>query len=255
MDAHRITFRLKDRSRGFEINPERVPVAVLADFSRDVEDFLKGDDKGVDTAQLAVSVVHGSLALVSEPVFHKALFDDLLTLLQSPLIDGLQARRREVVARVQKWVKSKRDIEFSIESAFLPKPVVIDAATDFRTDDADQWVSVERYVRGEIEDLGGTTKSNAHIRLPDGKRLTVEADRNLIRDDKHNRLYKPAMVRIRAEFNVLTSDYRKAQLLEFVEYDSQPDHAALRRLREKAEKAWADVPDASAWVDQIRGGV
>jgi hypothetical protein len=114
-------------------------------------------------------------------------------------------------------------------------------------------VQVERYLRGEIEDLGGTSVANAHMRLPDGTRLTVQTSKELIRSDKINRVYKPAMVRIRAKFNVLTHEYKDALLIEFVEYDNKPDMEALRRGRERAAKAWADVPDSAAWVEQIRG--
>ena len=64
--------------------------------------------------------------------------------------------------------------------------------------DDDQWVQVERYIRSEIQDLGGSTKANAHVRLPDGRTLKVTVDHDVLRDDSVNRLYKQAMLRIRA---------------------------------------------------------
>lgn len=63
MNAQPITFKLKDSSLGYEISPERVPLAVLRDFSRDVEEFIRGDEKSISTAQLEVAVIHGSLAV------------------------------------------------------------------------------------------------------------------------------------------------------------------------------------------------
>jgi hypothetical protein len=114
-------------------------------------------------------------------------------------------------------------------------------------------VRVERYVRGEIEDMGGHTKPNAHIRLPDGKTLLVDAAREMLRDEKVNRLYKPAMIRIVAEYNVMTREYRNARLLEFVEHESRLDEKELDRLTQRGAKAWRDVPDAGAWVDELRG--
>lgn len=127
------------------------------------------------------------------------------------------------------------------------------ATTDFRADVADQSVRVERYVRGEIEDMGGHTKPNAHIRLPDGKALLVEAAREILRDEKINRLYKPAMVRVTAEYNVMTREYRNARLIEFVEHESRLDEGVLERVIQRGAKAWRDVPDAGAWVDSLRG--
>ena len=75
-----------------------------------------------------------------------------------------------------------------------------------------------------------------------------------MRDDTVNRLYKPAMLRIRAEYNVLSQELRNAILLEFVEYAPRVDEAELERLTRRGVNAWKDVPDATAWVDELRGG-
>ena len=75
----------------------------------------------------------------------------------------------------------------------------------------------------------------------------------MLRDEKLNRLYKPAMLRITAEYNVMTREYRNARLLEFVEHDNRLDEKDLARLTQRGAKAWRDVPDAGAWVDDLRG--
>ena len=46
------------------------------------------------------------------------------------------------------------------------------------------------------------------VYLPDGRSLKVTAERDVLRDDTVNRLYKQAMLRIRAEYNVLTRELR-----------------------------------------------
>ena len=255
MEAQSVTISLHDSSRGFEVSPERVPLAMLSDFSRDVEEFLRGDGKQLDTSKLEVAVVKGSLAVQTQPLSAVDFAQDLARLLQSQLIDGLHAKRREVVTRWQKLAKSNRAISFKIASLWLPQAIVISADTDFRSDDADQWVRVERYLRGEIYDLGGKQIVNAHMLLPDGKTIKVEASKETIRGDKLNRLYKPAMVRIKADYNVLTREYRNAQLLEFVEHDSKLDEQAMARLTGRGAIAWKDVPNASQWVDDLRGGL
>lgn len=254
MNAQPITISLHDASRGFEISPARVPLSVLSEFSRDVEELLRGDGKEVATAKLDVAVINGSLAIQTSSVSQPELIQDLLKLLGSQLIDGLQAKRRNVIARWQKLAKTSRNIVINISSDLLPQTVVINFDSDYRSDDADQWVRVERYLRGEIYDLGGKGVVNAHMLLPDGKTITVEAARDTTRTDKVNRLYKPAMVRITAEYNVLTRDYRNAKLVEFVEHDSRLDEQAMTRLTGRGALAWKDVPNASQWVDGLRGG-
>lgn len=255
MEAQRITVALIDHSAGFEASPERVRLGDLADFSADVATFLHGEDKDVDTKTLEVAVRKGSLAIETVPLLSApGLFRDLRTLLVGELLDNLDAKRREVMERWQKAARQSKQVAYRISAPFLDRPIVVNAESDYHADDADQWVQVERYIRGEIQDLGGVTKANAHVKLPDGRTLKVTAERDVLRDDTVNRLYKLAMLRIKAEYNVLTRDLRNARLVEFVEYAPTVDEEALSRLTRRGAVAWRDVPDATAWVDELRGG-
>jgi hypothetical protein len=253
MEAQRIRIVLHDESAGYEVTPDRVPLSLLRTFAKDVDELLRGDSGELDTSELEVAVVKGSLGILTAPTANPGLLQDLQRLAASELIDAISARRRVVVERWQKAARGAKRLRFEIGAAFLSSSIVISADTDYRADDADQWVRVERYVRGEIEDMGGHKNVNAHIRLPDGKTLVVDADRNVLRDEKVNRLYKPAMVRISAEYNVVTREYRHARLLEFVEHDASIDEKGLERLLQRGAKAWQDVPDAGVWVDELRG--
>lgn len=255
MEAQRITVALLDSTAGYEASPDRVRLADLADFSADVSSFLRGDDKDVDTKTLDVAVRKGSLAIETAPLLSApGLFRDLRTLLGGELLDTLDAKRREVMERWQKAARHSRQLAYRITAPFLEHAILINAESDYRVDDADQWVQVERYIRGEIQDLGGATRANAHVKLPDGRSLTVTTERDVLRNDTVNRLYKMAMLRIKAEYNVLTRELRKARLVEFVEYAPAVDDDALARLTRRGAAAWRDVPDATAWVDELRGG-
>jgi hypothetical protein len=170
------------------------------------------------------------------------------------LLDSVDAKRKEVMERWQKAARNSAGVAYRISAPFLARPISVRADTDFRADDADQWVQVERYIRGEIQDLGGSTKANAHVRLPDGRTLKVTTDKDLLRDDTVNRLYKTAMLRVRAEYNVLTKELRNARLLEFVAHSTAVDESELARLTRRGAQAWKDVADATAWVDEQRGG-
>jgi hypothetical protein len=255
MEAQRITLALIDHSAGFEASPERVRLGDLADFSADVAAFLRGDGKEIDAKTLDVSVRNGSFAIETMPLLGTPrLFSDLRALLASELLDGVDARRREVMERWQKAARQTRQLAYRITAPFLERPILVNSESDYHADDADQWVQVERYIRGEIQDLGGATKANAHVKLPDGRTLKVTAERDVLRDDTVNRLYKLAMLRIKAEYNVLTRELRNARLVEFVEYAPKVDEDELARMTRRGANAWKDVPDATAWVDELRGG-
>jgi hypothetical protein len=253
MEAQSILITLHDDSAGYDVGPGRVPLATLRGFAAEVADLLRGDVGGPELANVDVAVVEGSLALRTAPLSDPGLWADLRALAHTERLDDLDIRRRRVVERWQATARSRRKVRYEIHAAALHRPVVVSADSDYRADDADQWVRVERYVRGEIEDLGGAVRANAHIRLPDGKLLTVDTDRAVLRDEKANRLYKPAMVRITAEYNVVTRQYRAARLIEFVEHETRWDEREFARLTERGAKAWKDVPDASVWVDALRG--
>ena len=255
MEAQQITIALIDHSAGFEASPERVRLADLADFSADVAAFLRGDGKDIDPKTLEVAVRKGSLAIETMPLAAAPqLFNDLRALLNTELLDNLDAKRRDVMVRWQKSARQTRQLAYRISAPFLDRPILVNAESDFRSDDANQWVQVERYIRGEIQDLGGATRANAHVKLPDGSTLTVTTDRDVLRDDTVNRLYKLAMLRIKAEYNVLTRVLRNARLVEFVEYAPRVDEEELARMTRRGADAWKDVGDASTWVDELRGG-
>lgn len=254
MEAQRITIALTDNTAGFEATPDRVRLGDLAGFSSDVATFLRGEDKEVDTNSLEVAVRKGSLAIETTPLLAAPnLFRDLRALLVGELLDSLDARRRDVMERWQKVSRQSKQVSYRISAPFLERPIEINAESDYHADDADQWVQVERYVRGEIQDLGGVTKANAHIKLPDGRTLKVTTERDVLRNDTVNRLYKLAMLRIKAEYNVLTRELRNARLVEFVEHASAVDEEAFSRLTRRGAVAWKDVPNATAWVDELRG--
>lgn len=254
MDAQPLLISLHDESGGYEISPERVPMAVLRTFVKDVEELLRGDGSEVDPQELDVGIVNGSLAIQTAPIASPGLIRDLLQLVGSERLDGLDRKRREVIERWQKLATGSRRCIFRIAAPALAQGITVSAATDFHADDADQWVQVERYLQGEVVEMGGLKKANAHIRLQDGTLIPVESDRDFFRSDTVNRLYKLAMARISAEYNVVTRKYRNARLLGFEEHQQTLDEAQLQRLTERGAKAWGTVPNASEWVDSLRGG-
>ena len=237
-----------------QASPEGVGLAAMRDFVREVEEFLRGDDKEVDTAALNVAVVGGSFALRTEGIaMAPRLVADLRLLGASQALDGLGARRRDIVLTWQKRARSSRRFRYRIDAPMLPTPLIVNAATDYHTDDSNEWVRVERYVRGEVLEVGGASSVNAHIRLPDGTKLQVDATREQLRNERENRLYKPVMVRFSAEFNVRTNALRNARLIEFSDYAPTFDEKAFARLTERGSRAWADVPNAADWIESLRG--
>ncbi|NJN00649.1 MAG: hypothetical protein HC793_03355 [Aquincola sp.] len=89
----------------------------MREFVREVEEFLRGDDKEVDTSALDVAVVSGSFALRTSPIaLAPHLVSDLKHLMQSTVLDAVSPRRREVVTIWQKRARGSRRRSYCIEA-------------------------------------------------------------------------------------------------------------------------------------------
>ena len=104
MKAQELRIALHDESAGYEISPDRVPLAVLRSFAKDVDEFLRGDGNDVDTGELDVAVEKGSLAIRTAPTSNPVLLNDLRKLAKSQEMDGVANKRRAVIERWQKKV-------------------------------------------------------------------------------------------------------------------------------------------------------
>jgi len=254
MQTRRITLSMRGMAGNVPVSPKSVRLGDLRQFAKDTMEFVAGSARDVDTRSLHVSIKHGSLAFETQPLpIHLGVFADIESLSSQQEIGAIDTKRRTVLMRWQTRAHREQDISYLIEATGFDKHVNINKNTDFYVEESNHWVRVERYINGEIENMGGAGSPNAHIRLPDGNTLTVAADRDLLRNDEVNRLYKNALLRITAKYNVHTKKIRDAVLLGFVEQSTQPDEAAIAGMLETGARAWQDVKSASKWVAALRG--
>nr|WP_315592952.1 hypothetical protein [uncultured Cupriavidus sp.] len=251
MDTNLITISLEDDSPGYKISPARVPLATLAAFAGEVRDFLKGTGKDGDADAAEVAVVSGSLS-VEARYSSPSLARDLQILSATFNTDGIDPKRRAILQRWQSAAQKRGALTVSIKTQ-EGVLIAISSQTNFRAESERRLVNVERYVRGEMVDLGGATQANAHIKLPDGKTLVVRTDRDLIRSETENHVYKQVHLRIRAKLDLETGELTDAQLVEFVHYSPNFDQQAFDNLTVRGDEAWKDVDDPAEWVRKIRG--
>jgi len=207
--------------------------------------------------QVHVAIGDGSYRLrVMLPAMVAALIQhDVERLQMEATLDRIDGHRASVVRRWQERARREEGYEVSIESpeAGYP-PVRISRSTDYHAADQDRWVAVEKYVLGQVVDIGGATKPNVHLLEEDsGKTLIVQSTEEYLRDQRQNYLYHRVQLRIGAEENTETGALRGVRLLAFVGEGPSYDEEELGRLIEKGSRAWSDVPDSVAWVREQRG--
>lgn len=248
-----LRFSLDDRIDDVEVNPAHVSLALLGEFQRDVVDFLRGSNKEIDPADVPVSIESGSLVIAAGGLLAaSSLWVDVIQL-QNPAALGLiDPKRAAVIERWQAAARKNPHRSYRLTDKDGQRGVLVSAGSDFRNQVEAIWVAVEKYVEGTVVDWGGTNKPNVHIRVHGGKVLIIAASQQLLADEEHNRLYRPALLRVSAEESLKTGELRNLNLLAFEADRPGWNEAAFNKLVEKGTQAWADVPDN--WLEELRSG-
>jgi len=117
------------------------------------------------------------------------------------------------------------------------------------------WVDAEFYLYGELTNAGG--KSNPNIRLDTEEfgSLRIATDRQYLKGEEKNLLYRKFGVRVKGRQNLHTfeMDRNSLSFVELFDYDADYSESYLDGLMKKAAPAWESVPNADQWLDEIRG--
>jgi len=248
-----LRFALSDRIHDVVVSPAHVPLALLGEFQKDVSQFLRGSGCDVDPMQVNVSIEDGSLALVASGLIAATTLWADLEYLKSPTKLGLiDPKRADVVAGWQSAAKQHPNRRYAVQGQDGAALFFVDITTDYhRAEDA--WVSVEKYLHGKIVDWGGKTKANVHLELENGKTVKVESSQDLIAREEHNLVYRQALLHVSAEENLMTADLRNLRLLAFEHHQPNFDENEFKLMVERGTRAWADVDNTSAWLENLRG--
>lgn len=251
----KLVFSVSDKADGHDVTPATIPLGLLKEFVKDVATFIGGSGKEIDTKDLLVSVVEGSFGLQSYedlpaemPIWHD------IELLSKGHLDGVDTKRAGVA---EKWLTNARKHPsrvFRIADSASDNLVAIDANTFFSRALQSNWVLVERYLTGVVEDFGGVTAANVHLRLDDGSSLKIDATREQVREQELNPVYHTVVMRVELEEDLLTGEKRDARLISFADYDPRIDEDEYQNAIQAGRAAWKDVGDSADWVRKIRGG-
>ncbi|MCB1606058.1 MAG: hypothetical protein KDI71_03635 [Xanthomonadales bacterium] len=247
----RLELVLDDVVDGLPVGPSSMPAGMLAVFHDQVARFLKGNHTDVNLDAVRVAIEAGSYKLIVPMLAMVAGLASDLALLGSGNLDDMDAKRALVVEEWQKAARlnAKRRYRLAVDGMV---PVQIHAGSDFVRHDRSVWVNVERYLQGQVIDLGGK-KPNLHLQLADGTMIKVATSEDQVLSEDQNLVYRSAVLRVRAEEEIAARKLRNVHLIEFVHPQGSFDAEAFAAMVAKGRKAWADVPNASDWVEEQRG--
>lgn len=246
-----LKFAVSDKVDDQDVGPDRVPLALLGEFQKDVTEFLRGSKREVDPNQVMVSIESGSLAFVATGLVAAAgLWQDLDYLEQSSSLIALDSKRAAVVLRWQAAAQTHPHRMYRLLDVSNSPLLKVDHESEFRKQN-NAWVSVEKYLHGRITDMGGQTKPNIHIRLDNGRTIHVAASQDQLAQGDKNRMYRDELLHISAEENLATGELRNMRLITFESYQPRYDEAAFQLMVERGTRAWSNTEDD--WLESLRG--
>lgn len=257
-----LNFSISDNNKGKELNLNDLDLTVLPKFLEQVYNFLRGSNNN-DLTNLKIGLESGSAVVTvkgSEPEMQDVV-KDYTSLQDSNDLSHLDKKRASVIKAWQQTEavnKNKRTYNiFYIDnrSNAVKSRVEISKKTNYKLPQT--WVEVEKYLYGQIFDMGGKNNVNVHITLENGQTLKVNTNKPLLAGEEENRLYKDQLLRVKAWQDIDTKelDGDRIELISFEAHDEVFDKSKYDKLAHKTAEAWKDVPDVNKWVEEGRGNI
>lgn len=252
--SNTLTLAISDLIGDKEVNPSFVPLALLGQFQSEVSDFIRGQTNEVDTKDVVVSLEDGSLAFVVHGLFAATLlWSDVATVNNGGSLDSIDHVRAKILQKWQTESKKKNTRSYKIFNTSEKLNISINSSSNLLLQQSEDWVVIERYISGTVQDMGGSAKPNIHLKLESGEKLVISSEIQQIADEKKNHLYKEAMLHVKADQNLKTKELKSIRLLKFVDFSRDASEFDFDAMIRKGTKAWEDVPDGSDWLEKIRG--
>ncbi|OYQ34007.1 hypothetical protein CHU92_12270 [Flavobacterium cyanobacteriorum] len=235
-----------------EISPSNISLSMLSNFSKDISDLLNSIQE-LKKEDIVISVVEGSfkikafIALAALNIV-KA---DIETLSSSADFSSINEKRSKIFEDWYRKTKVQNGLEFEI----LPENhtgIKINSESVFKRTEIDIWIEGEHYLYGIITDMGGSQKPNIHFTSDSNQSYLIDCTKDDILNEKENRVYHPAAIRVLAKQNLITGEIKEPKFASFIEYNPVFDENILLKTIEKGRNAWSDVPDHVEWVRNLR---
>lgn len=256
-DPEPVEFALQGDINGKPISPGHVTFGMMRTFHEEVERLVLGSNQG-SLADSLVQVREGSYGLVIPiPENVRESFErDMLIAAEPDAAVAPDPERLSILLKWQKRATFEKNLTYFVRPQTAHarfRPLRVDEQTKLRRPHDDRWIPVELMLLGQVLEAGGQ-KTNIHVRLRDrSSPVIVGVERSQLEREPFP-FSGEKLLRVSAERNERTKALRKVRLIEFVFYRPEFDEAAFARMTEAGAKAWQNIPDATAWVREQRGG-
>lgn len=253
-----IQIRIKGNLDNTPLTPSNFDIRDIKDLldvvSRLLESFHAGSNR---RPVVSYEIRKGSVINVFRTNMQTVVsFMAVASLVQSSgSLDGLEANTAKCIQDLQKSAICKGYSYEISGSGHEGTALVIDSHSNLKINDA-IWANTEIYLYGTLENAGGISKSNIHIRTKEYGTVIIEADREVLRQREENFLYRNFAIRAMGRVNVRSGeiDMTSLRLIDMTPFNPKFDSQYIKKLTTTASKRWSDVKDVDNWLNQIRYG-
>jgi len=252
-----LEIRITGSNGKIDLSPDNFDIKELSSLLQNIEDILFPKNKK-ERPMITYNVEEGSIknkfkTAMQVVIYASALFTQIQ---ERQTIDFLEPKSALAFEAIQTQAMKKGwDFEFKTslnkEAKFELK---ISPETKLVRTQAD-WVDAEFYIYGELTDAGGKNKANIHISTEDYGTLVIDTQKEFLKEQKENMLYKNYGIRASGRQNPETGemDTSSLKLIEIIDYNPKYDESYLKKLIDKAKNTWKGI-DADKWLRDLRGG-
>lgn len=168
-------------------------------------------------------------------------------------IDALELPSAKAIEQIQTMAK-KSNYSFEFKTPIYEASLLtITPSTYFYRSEA-LWVDAELYFYGTLIDAGGKDKSNIHLETKNFGTLVISVDRETLKNETRNLLYKEYGVQAIGKQNVETGEIDRSSLnlIRIIDYTPSFDREYLNGLIEKVGDRFKGI-DVDAYIAEIRG--
>lgn len=249
-----IEIRVSGNKGNLELSPDHYDIKEIIQLFDAVESILFSGNKK-QRPEITYSIESGSVRHIFKTSFQSivAVSAILANVSETGSIDRLELPTARAIEKLQSDAISKNYV-FSIKtSEWRDGELKITPETHYqRTEEI--WVDAEIYLYGTLTDAGGKDKSNIHLDTKEYGQVTIDADKEYLRNVEENLLYKEYGVRARGKQSLATGeiDFSSLKLISLHGYRPVYDEAYLNGLIAKASKSWTGV-DVEGFLSELRG--
>lgn len=251
-----IEIHIEGRKGQLPLSPDNYDISELRIILAQIDELLFPALERKNRPVISYEINEGSVRHIFRTSLQVIIgFNAIIGQIQSKkAIDFLEYPTAKAFYSLQEAAR-KQNYSFEISTSELnTNRLTIDPSTEYSLP-VDDWVSTEIYFYGEITNMGGKTNPNVHVTVPGLATFRIQTPRETISHYEHNPLYKPLGVRAFGRQNIATGEIDSGSLVfvDFIDYSPDYDDNYLDSLIDKAQNAWADVPDADIWLHELRG--